>query len=143
MTNRRPLLASLAALTAAFSVAACGNSGPITDQTGAVVQGVTNTIGGYDVHEIESSHQPDAVIITFDTYSGGGVAIVSTVEAAPGPAQLLRRYEVDGNTIIEFTPSADSNTVCTLLDGYESGALACARVNRPTSAAVPAGPAGM
>ncbi len=141
MSKSRAALASLAALTAAFSLSACdGKVNTATDQTGATVAGETNKLGGYAINEITSPHQPNAVIVAFDDYKGGGVAIVSTVGAEPAPARVLRKYSVGGNAFMEFTPAADRNTVCTLIDGYESGGLACARVNR---AATPAPSAGM
>ena len=141
MSKSRTALASLAALTAAFSLSACdGQVNSATDQTGATVAGEANTLGGYAINEIVSPHQPNAVIVAFDDYKGGGVAIVSTVGAEPAPARVLRKYSVGGNSFMEFTPAADRNTVCTLIDGYESGGLACARVNRT---AAPAPTAGM
>ncbi len=130
MSKSRAAFASLAALTAAFSLSACGGKvNNATDQTGSTVTGATNTLGGYAINEINSPHQPNAVIVAFDDYKGGGVAIVSTVGAEPAPARVLRKYSVGGNSFMEFTPAADRNTVCTLIDGYESGGLACARVN--------------
>ncbi len=134
MKLSRPLLTGCAALTAAFALKACNapTQAPAAADEGYAATGKHCVDEDNCILSLRSTSQPDTTILVLDGFRSAGIAALNTASATPGAFTVLRRYAVDSNnTVYEFTPAEDSQTVCTLLDGYRSGSLTCSPRNVP------------
>lgn len=143
MSKSRTAFASLAALTAAFSLSACNDSNaslPAPDVS--TMDGITVTARNcalsedHCITEFTSGNQPGVVLVTSAT---GGLATIDQSGAQPGPFRYLRAMPFGMGADLkyqEFQPAADVNTVCTAVTsvtssyGHRASSITCRKVTR-------------